>query len=710
MNTEDGKETTESAFDFEKIAESTARKKALKKPTEMPYKEFLKLAENKDGSVSIMSAKAFAWNTIRDGGIEDVPEEEKWKGATKRYTRFSKKLFGIDNAIQRVALFFKAGMKNKVVGRKILVLLGPVSSGKTTLIMELWRAMEENRAYNRYQIKGCPLHETPLHLTPRCARRETWNAKEAFELSFKEPIEDTLRIRSITGDLCHKCRVSMLETYQGKWWEVPVEPLLLSVRGQVGFGSFKPVHIRHSDQSTLIGGPVMAVRENLKRGKEDPDAWDWKAALWKSGGGSLHCIEVFTADTDSSLLKLLSDVASDGWADIPGSGFPKTYIDTVIIGDINFTGFKAFEAKMGEEAFRNRVHVEIVPYPLDWHDNLKVLNKLLNEGGREFEDFEKIHMDPAVLPLIAKFTALTTYVPSKKVTSFIKKLQIYGGENLLLGDKIVLPEELYYEGQNFDDVAKMEGCFGIGARDLLDAVGTRIESLLQDGKKCMTASNAIDALKDYIEHHHQMGVTPEEKKRQLAFLTAGNTDGIEAIRKKFVIERVERAFLKTYGGLSRTLRKKYVDNCVLYTYLNSPTLAGLKGIAMQKDTSGKPKEVDEKFLQEVEEHWTVPIQKESRRVHRGDINSLSTRPDCLEYHSLVAACDATLLHQMRPVLRTVLSSSKEESADPKAQGEDVVRKADEFLKVLESDDEECGGYCEHCAQVTVEDGLKYLDD
>ena len=69
--------------------------------------------------------------------------------------------------------YFKAAAAGSDVGRRLLLLLGPPSGGKSTLAILLKRGLEE---YSRtdegalYAIKGSPLRESPLNLVPASLR------------------------------------------------------------------------------------------------------------------------------------------------------------------------------------------------------------------------------------------------------------------------------------------------------------------------------------------------------------------------------------------------------------------------------------------------------------------------------------------------------------------------------------------------------------
>src|SRR5688572_22768827 len=89
------------------------------------------------------------------------------------YNFFSGELFGIEEPIARIVEYFKSAAQRLEVRKRILLLMGPVGGGKSTIVNMLKRGLEdwtrrEDGAV--YAIKDCPMHEEPLHLIPHQLR------------------------------------------------------------------------------------------------------------------------------------------------------------------------------------------------------------------------------------------------------------------------------------------------------------------------------------------------------------------------------------------------------------------------------------------------------------------------------------------------------------------------------------------------------------
>src|SRR3954453_3006969 len=115
------------------------------------------------------SAHSRVYNMIKDSGVE----EEK---GVKKYEFFSNQLFGLEESLERlVEEYFHPAAKRLDVRKRILLLMGPVSGGKSTLVTMLKRGLEAYSLTDRgsvFAIKGCPMHEDPLHLIPQHLRKD----------------------------------------------------------------------------------------------------------------------------------------------------------------------------------------------------------------------------------------------------------------------------------------------------------------------------------------------------------------------------------------------------------------------------------------------------------------------------------------------------------------------------------------------------------
>src|SRR5262245_4116698 len=92
-----------------------------------------------------------------------------------RYKFFAEEIFGIEKPLQQIVEYFHSAAQRLEVRKRILLLMGPVGGGKSTIVALLKRGLE---AYSRaeagaaYSLKECPMHEEPLHLIPQDLRED----------------------------------------------------------------------------------------------------------------------------------------------------------------------------------------------------------------------------------------------------------------------------------------------------------------------------------------------------------------------------------------------------------------------------------------------------------------------------------------------------------------------------------------------------------
>src|SRR5246127_6017461 len=122
----------------------------------------------------------------------------------KVFDFFADEFFGIERTIAQIVRYFHSASLKGEESRQVLYLMGPVGSGKSSLVERIQRGLEQ--ASSVYAIEGCPMHEEPLHLIPRHLRRE-------FEKMLGVHIE---------GDLCPVCRYRLKEEFNLRYEDFPV--------------------------------------------------------------------------------------------------------------------------------------------------------------------------------------------------------------------------------------------------------------------------------------------------------------------------------------------------------------------------------------------------------------------------------------------------------------------------------------------------------
>ncbi len=162
------------------------------------------------------------------------------------YHFFTQEIFGIEKPLQQIVDYFHSAAQRLEVRKRILLLMGPVGGGKSSIVYLLKRGLE---AYSRteegaiYAIKDCPMHEEPLHLIP---------------VELREEVEREFGLY-VEGELCPHCRYMVDNEYRGRMEEVPVKRITLSEKYRVGVGTFTP-----SDPKCVTGDTLVLTAQGLQ--------------------------------------------------------------------------------------------------------------------------------------------------------------------------------------------------------------------------------------------------------------------------------------------------------------------------------------------------------------------------------------------------------------------------------------------------------------
>lgn len=616
----------------------------------------------KENPMLSMLAPARIYNMIMKKGISPVPENRKTRGYEDlvSYNFFKGKIFGTYEPIHDMMKFLKAAARRTETGKRILMLMGPVSSGKSTIAYLIKRGLEMDDS-PIYAIQGCPIHEDPLHSVP-LRFREEWNEK--------------LGVR-IEGELCPVCQLNLLKNHTSKdgvekWYEMPVEMIKISEQRRTGIGTFSPTDPKSQDITELIGKVNMSKLHMY--GESDPRAYQFDGELQVANRGLIEYIEILKADL--KFHHVLITLAQEQLIKTPG--FPQMYLDELILSHTNQTEFDKFRNDQTNEALHSRIYHVRVPWNDTIKDEIEIYKKLIAES-----EFNKIHIAPGTLEVAAQFAILTRLVPSKKI-SLIKKMKLYNDEYL----------EEFSKGKDRDikvireDGRKNGECMsGIDPRFITNAINIalgqkeHVETEDERYQGCITPLDMIRALRDNFDHH--MGGNDKDKEMFMNLLTAGE-DSVIAEYKEFAKKEVSKAFVHAFDDQAAELFERYDINCKAFC----------KDETVLDEVTGEYHEPDEKILRAVEE--LIPVPNESKREFRKGVYVYKS--DCLEqnkewkwdtYKPLKDAIEKKLMDDLKNVVTLSIANTVSTSSKVKAR-------RSRALKTLKKK-----GYCVHCANATL---------
>lgn len=564
-----------------------------------------------------------------------------------RYTFFSEEIFGIEKALQQIVEYFHSAAQRLEVRKRILLLMGPVGGGKSSIVSLLKRGLED---YSRaeagasYAIRECPMHEEPLHLIPPDLRPDV---EKEFGLY-------------IEGDLCPQCHWLLENKYDGKIEAVPVRRMAFSEKHRQGIGTFTPSDPKSQDISELVGGIDLSTIGEVGV-ESDPRAYRFDGELNIANRGLMEFVEMLKVD--EKFLYVLLTLSQE--QNIKTGRFSMIYADEVVVSHTNENEYQSFVGNKKSEALQDRIILVRVPYNLRVSDEVKIYEKLLKQSA-----LKDVHIAPYTLRIASVFAVLTRLEGSKKAgMSAMKKLKLYDGEDL---------EEFKQKDiKELQEEAVREGMDGISPRYVINRLSS---ALVRTGVTCINPIDALRALRDGLDQH--TGITREEREHYLNFISEARKEYDETARKE-----VQRAFVYSFEESARTLLNNYLDNVEAYcnkTKVSDPI-------------TEEDMDPDEQLMRSIEEQ--IGITENAKKTFREEIliriSSLARRGQTFDYTSherLKEAIERKLFADLRDVVK-ITTSTKTPDAEQ-------LRKSNEVINRLISDH----GYCPVCANEL----LKYV--
>lgn len=529
-----------------------------------------------------------------------------------------------------------------------------MGGGKSTLVTLLKRGLEK---YSRteegaiYAIKGCPMHEEPLHLIPEDLREEFKKSTGIY----------------VEGDLCPVCHYKLQNEWGGKIDDVPVQRIALSERLRLGIGTFKPADPKSQDVAELTGS--VNIQALTEYGLEsDPRAYNFDGELNIANRGVMEFIEMLKAE--KRFLYELNTVA--GEQTIKASRFALIYADIAVIAHTNEYEYNSYFGNKENEAMIDRIFVVRVPYNLKLHEEVKIYEKLIGQSqlSEERLDLTKVHIAPNTLRVASMFALLTRLKASKKSgMSLMTKLKLYDGEKQVGDWDQRHIRELQEEFQD-------EGMQGVSPRFVINRISS---ALVRGGKSCV---NPIDVLRSMRDGLSEYTNGEEDHKRMLGFIDETRKDYDELAKKE-----VQRAFVYSYEESAKTLLDNYLDNVDAFCNRTK-----VKDPITQDDV-----EPDERLMRSIEEQISVSenAKKEFREGIMRSVASVSRRGGNFGVGSderLKEALEKKLFADLKDIVKITTSS--------KTPDDQQLKKINEVVERLV----EGHGYCPICANEL----LKYV--
>ncbi|MDF2881011.1 MAG: serine protein kinase [Clostridiaceae bacterium] len=630
-------------MDFKDIIEKDREKRKSDK-FEITFLEYLDMLKN-DKNISMLAHQRI-FNLIMNEGVEiQNPEENprirKIYGneTIKKYNFFREDFFGIDMTLMKIVNFFYSASMKGEESRQILYLVGPVGSGKSSIVESIKKALEKSDPI--YALRGCPMREEPLHLIPKHLRKT---------------FEENLGVQ-IEGDLCPICRSRLRTEYNGEFEKFPIIKTDFSIRSRKGIGVVPPVDPNNQDASVLVGSVDISKMDLYA--EDDPRIFSLNGAFNVGNRGTVEFIEVFKNDVE--YLHTIITATQEKSIPSPGKG-SMIYFDGAIIAHSNEAEWNKFKADHTNEAILDRIVKVEVPYCLELNEETKIYEKILKKSNY------KSHIAPHTIEIAAMFAILTRLFPSNKVDLFTK-LKIYNGEDIVekgTTKKIDITELR-------EEAGVREGMEGISTRFIIKAIDN---ALSESSFNCI---NPLSVMESLIKSVKNMDLQDDIKKKYTALLQ----DTIRKEYNKILEKEITKAFIISFREQAESLFNNYLDHAEAFVNLTKI-----------KDTStGEQLEPDEKFMRSIEEQ--IGISEGSSKGFRSDVTSYmfylvrkGGKMDYTSYEPLKEAIEKKLTASVREMSRIITKSKVRDKEQNKKY--DVM--VEEMKKV---------GYCDHCCDVIL---------
>ncbi|CDQ21197.1 putative serine protein kinase, PrkA [Halobacillus karajensis] len=607
---------------LKKIQDHREQEEELK--WEGTFSEYLELL--KERPYLAQSAHSRVYNMIKSAGV--VEEHDH-----KRYKFFDEDIYGLDEAMEKlVEEYFHPAARRLDVRKRILLLMGPVSGGKSTLVNLLKRGMEQYTHTEEgavFAIKGCPMHEDPLHLVPNHLRKD---------------FEEEYGIR-IEGSLSPLNTMRVETEYGGRIEDVLVERVFFSEDKRTGIGTFSPSDPKSQDIADLTGSIDFSTIAQYGS-ESDPRAYRFDGELNKANRGIMEFQEMLKCD-EKFLWHLLS-LTQEG--NFKAGRFALISADELIVAHTNEAEYRSFIANKKNEALHSRMIVMPVPYNLKVSQEERIYEKMIRES-----DIKNVHIAPHTLRVAAMFTILTRLKESKKANvDVLKKMRLYDGE-ILEGFSDVDVEELKKEHAD-------EGMSGIDPRYVINRISSTII------KKELTSINALDvlrSLKDGLGSH--ASISNEDKDRYLDFISLARKEYDEIAKKE-----VQKAFVYSYEESAVTLMDNYLDN--VEAYCNKAKL--------RDPLTGEELNPDERLMRSIEEQ--IGVSENAKKAFREEIliriSAYARKGKKFDYQSherLREAIQKKLFADLKDVVKITTSTKTPDEQQLKKINEVVATLVDE---------------------------------
>ncbi len=449
---------------------------------ETTFADYLGMVQE-DPSLARLS-HALISDTIEAAGTSTGPDGEEI------FDLFAGELFGHDHVIKQVADYFRAAGRRLDVRKRVLLLVGPPGTGKSTLVNTLKQGLQDythTDAGRVFAIKGTQMHEDPLRMIPEDMRGE-------------------LGVH-IEGDLNPEARWLLEHVYKDDVASVPVERIFYSVAEGRGFGTFVATDPRSEDLRRLVGDVDVSALD-----ADDPGSarrgFRFDGELNAAHRGMSDLLEIFKMD--ERFLAVLLSLSQEQMVKTSGPG--TMYSDQAIVAQSNLAEYEELIENPKAVAMADRLVVIKVPFVLSVRDEVRIYEKMLSGADLGRRDVSQLALKTA-----ATFAVLTRLIhPGGGQKGLLRKLHLYDRR---YGTHGGVEDAEKTRNENPD-----EGMTGLSPRYVIN----RLSQVAGTTKGCLDGLAVMQALWDGLPQ--RAGFDEDERERWSELLAATEAEYQEMVK------------------------------------------------------------------------------------------------------------------------------------------------------------------------------------
>jgi serine protein kinase len=489
----------------------------------------------------------------------------------------------------------KSGARGLGPEKRILLLLGPVGSGKSDFDSQVreyyedYTSRDEGRMYTFRWTNLCdvipdqdpaddtvrsPMNQDPIVLLPQKQR-------DGVIEDINEMLDAPYTIRNDQAlDPASEFYMDRLLAYYDDDLQsvlenhIEVIRLVADENMRQAIETFEPKDKKNQDETELTGD--VNYSKIAIYGESDPRAFDYSGAFCNANRG------IFSGE---ELLKLQREFLYDFLhatqeQTIKPKNNPRIDIDQLIVGRTNMPEYRDKKGDEKMEAFNDRTKRINFPYVLSYENEAQIYRKMLRNA-----DLPDIQVEPHTLEMAGLFGVLTRIEePDTSSIDLVQKAKAYNGEIDETDDVDV--KKLREEASEKADIG--EGMDGVSPRFIGDEIAEAIMDSMHRGRSFLSPLTTFNHLDENLENHGSISEDLFETYYRY----------LELVREEYkerAIEDVRHALAYDVDEIQRQ-GEKYMDHVM--AYIDDDTV--------EDEITGREQEPDEQFLRSVEEKLNLP--------------------------------------------------------------------------------------------------------